>query len=115
MFTKHYRYLHRELVKTDEDEDTFNDTFLKLTYNYDPDKDFVEQYKYYFNLLKGAYQRADKVEQYRISSIEGFDVADLVSEEEPVGDKKTKFSELKNSIHNAVHKEANKRKGKTGK
>ncbi len=38
----HYKYLHSRLVKSDKDEAIFNDTYLKLTYNYNPSKDFIE-------------------------------------------------------------------------
>jgi len=38
----HYKYLHSRLVKSDKDEAVFNDTYLKLTYNYNPSKDFIE-------------------------------------------------------------------------
>ena len=36
LLTKHYNYLHSKLVKYEEEEDIFNDTYLKLTYKYDP-------------------------------------------------------------------------------
>jgi len=42
LLAKNYKYLHSHLVKYSRDEDTFNDAFLKLTYNYNPDKDFIE-------------------------------------------------------------------------
>ena len=67
LLTQHYQYLHSLLVKTEQDEDTFNDTYLKLTYLYDNTKDFIEQFKYYFNLLKGAYLRDDRVANYYLS------------------------------------------------
>lgn len=35
--SKHYRYLHSRLVKTDADEATFNDAYLKLTRKYNPE------------------------------------------------------------------------------
>lgn len=60
----HYQTLHRKLVITNEDEEIFNDTFIKITYKYNEDEDFVEQYIYYFNLLKGAYKRDNKVYNY---------------------------------------------------
>lgn len=68
--TKHYKYLHNLLVKQDGEEDIFNDTYLKLTHQYNPDKDFISQFKYYFNLLKGAYYRDDKVANYQLTLIE---------------------------------------------
>lgn len=67
---RHYKYLYYKLVKSENDQDTFSDTFLKLTYNYDPDKDFINQFIYYFNLLKGAYYRDDKVSNYQTVFIE---------------------------------------------
>lgn len=54
---QYYSLLHKELVTVPEEEDIFTDTFLKLTYNFNPDKLFVEQFRYYFQLLKGAYIR----------------------------------------------------------
>lgn len=60
LLSKHYQKLHSMLVKTESDEDIFNDTFLKLTYNYNPEQDFIQQFCYYFNLLKGAYFRDSK-------------------------------------------------------
>jgi hypothetical protein len=39
---KHYYYLHNLLVKIEFHEDIFQDTYLKLTYNYNPEIDFVE-------------------------------------------------------------------------
>ena len=85
MLQKHYKYLHSRLVKFEEDEDTFNDTFLKLTYNYNPDKDFIDQFIYYFNLLKGAYFRDSKVRKYQVTSIEERydEVAEIIDEDEP--------------------------------
>lgn len=58
---KHYNLLHSDLVATEEDEAVFNDTFLKLTYNFNPDSMFIDQFRYYFSLLKGAYSRDSKV------------------------------------------------------
>lgn len=63
----HYKYLHSLLVKSDGDDDIFNDTFLKLSHCYNPEKDFIQQFKYYFNLLKGAFYRDDKVANYYLS------------------------------------------------
>ena len=82
LLTKHYKQLHSMLVKSELDEDIFNDTYLKITYNYNPDSDFIQQYQYYFNLLKGAYYRDDKVTNYLVVPIEDKDYAE--PEEEPV-------------------------------
>lgn len=55
-----YSQLYSTLVKSVDDESIFNDTYLKLTYNYNPDQPFNTQFVYYFNLLKGAYKRDSK-------------------------------------------------------
>ena len=73
---QHYKYLHSKLVHSKADESTFNDTYLKLTYNFNSDRDFVEQFLYYFKLLKGAYYRDNKVEKYHLNSLTGIDIAD---------------------------------------
>lgn len=61
---QHYQQLYNTLVSTPEDEDVFNDTYLKITYKYNPDKDFVEQFKWLFNQLKGAYYRDDRANHF---------------------------------------------------
>ena len=61
---QHYQQLYNTLVSTPEDEDVFNDTYLKFTYKYNPDKDFVEQFKWLFNQLKGAYYRDDRANHF---------------------------------------------------
>ena len=83
LLTKHYQQLYKMLVKSEQDEDIFNDTYLKLTYNYNPDSDFIQQYQYYFNLLKGAYYRDDKVTNYLVVAIDDKDYPD-VEEPEPI-------------------------------
>ena len=95
---QHYHYLHSLLVRKEEDEATFNDTYLKLTYNFNPDKDFIDQFRYYFKLLKGAYYRDSKVEYYHLKNLEGIDIADSsAQEEEPYKDKKD-INQLKRDI-----------------
>lgn len=83
LLIKHYQQLYKMLVKSEQDEDIFNDTYLKLTYNYNPDSDFIQQYQYYFNLLKGAYYRDDKVTNYLVVAIDDKDYPD-VEEPEPI-------------------------------
>ena len=61
---QHYQQLYNTLVSTPEDEDVFNDTYLKITYKYNPDKDFIEQFKWLFNQLKGAYYRDDRANHF---------------------------------------------------
>lgn len=114
----HYRYLHSRLVKSDKDEGIFNDTYLKLTYNYNPSKDFIEQFIYYFKLLKGAYYRDDKVANYYVELVEVYDKVDTADYSDtsfssdtaqPKKDKR-KLTDLKKEIQNYAKNEY-KRKG----
>lgn len=117
----HYRYLHSRLVKSDRDEGIFNDTYLKLTYNYNPSKDFIEQYIYYFQLLKGAYYRDDKVANYYVELVEVYDKVDTaeysdtsfsseLDTAQPKRDKR-KLTDLKKEIQSyAISQKAYKRK-----
>lgn len=117
----HYRYLHSHLVKSDWDEGIFNDTYLKLTYNYNPSKDFIEQYIYYFKLLKGAYNRDDKVANYYVELVEVYDKVDTadysdtsfsseLDTAQPKRDKR-KLTDLKKEIQSyAISQKAYKRK-----
>lgn len=67
LLQKYYTQLHTVLVKTEQDEDTFNDAFLKMTYCYNADSDFVQQFTYQFNLLKGSYYRYDRQSNWFIN------------------------------------------------
>ena len=116
----HYKYLHSRLVKSDKDEAVFNDTYLKLTYNYNPSKDFIEQYIYYFQLLKGAYYRDDKVANYYVELVEVYDKVDTAdnsdtsynsSEDKPK--EKRKLTDLKKEIQSyAISQKAYKKRTK---
>lgn len=109
LLTRHYKYLHSTLVKQPEDEDVFNDTYLKLTYNYNPDKDFIDQYKYYFNLLKGAYYRDNKVTNWLVTHLEDnpVEIPDTIPDEQPIKKKDDFINNLKSEL-NAVSKKVNK-------
>ena len=106
----HYKYLYTLLVKSEQDRDTFNDTYLRLTYKYNPEQDFIEQFKYYFKLLKGAFYRDDKVANYNLS-IDSAVVLSIPDKTEPeLSDQPQKsLTELKNSIQSY----ANFKKSKT--
>ena len=64
LMNQNYQQLWNEFVKTPEDQDVFNDAYLKLTYKYVPEQDFVEQFRHIFKQLKGAYYRDDSVNHY---------------------------------------------------
>lgn len=96
---QHYKYLHNLLVLVEGDEDIFNDTYLKLTYNYQPEIDFVKQFIYYFNLLKGAYYRDDKVAGYYLTLDQAADISDAPAydyEDEPKD--KPSLTDLRESL-----------------
>lgn len=96
LMSKHYQYLHNLLVKIEFHEDIFQDTFLKLTYNYDPDREFIEQFEYYFNMLKGWYYRSSKVIKYHIRELD--DNLDIEDEEEIEQINETNFEDLRNAV-----------------
>ena len=84
---KHYDKLHKELVVKDCDQDIFHDTYLKLTYKYNPDKDFREQFRWLFYQLKGAYFRDDKgAIIYRLDDSR-LVIPDFLSDEETIPSK----------------------------
>lgn len=97
LMEKHYKQLHSQLVKSEQDQDTFNDTFLKLTYNYNPEQDFIEQFKYYFKLLKGAYYRDDRIANYFLTFSDVPDISYTPDTDIEIRDK-VSFSELKQSV-----------------
>lgn len=70
LLTKHYSYLHSLLVKSDTDETTFNDTYLKLTRMYSPDQDFIDQFKFQFKQLSGQYMKDDRCYNYAETKVE---------------------------------------------
>lgn len=96
LMEKHYYYLHNLLVKIEFHEDIFQDTYLKLTYNYNPEIDFVEQFEYYFNMLKGWYYRSGKVIKYHIGQLnENLDVEEQETDTQII---ETNFEDLRNAI-----------------
>ena len=84
---KNYNQLQMELVKSPEDWDIFNDTYLKLTYKYDPNKDFNEQFQWLFNQLKGAYLSDDKCNHIYSLEEDRISIPDFIKDEENVPDK----------------------------
>lgn len=84
---RYHKELFDELVHIEEDKDIFNDTYLKLTYKYNPDKDFREQFKWFFNQLKGAYYRDSKAKiHYRID-VDVLSIPDDIKDEEAIASK----------------------------
>ena len=82
LMQKYYCQLHSMLVNTPQDEDVFNDTYLKMTYKYNPSKDFVEQFKWLFNQLKGAYYRDDRANHFYQLKDECLTIPDFIPQKE---------------------------------
>ena len=97
LLTEHYTFLHSMLVKYEADEDVFNDAYLKLTYKYNPNEDFIDQYCYFFNLLKGAYYCDSKVTKWLEVPLDNMEIADTLDELETI-DKNDFLIHLKNAI-----------------
>ena len=109
----HYKYLHSLLVRVEGDEDTFNDTYLKLTHSYNPNQDFIEQFKHTFYNLKLAYEKDDKVANYYLELRDTYDtdISDTDKDEDEKPKDKPKLTNLKLEIQNyAVSQKAYKRK-----
>ena len=86
LMDQHYQHLHNRLVRNPQDEDIFNDTFLKMTYKYNPQKDFVEQFCWLFKQLKGAYFRDDKANKFYQIREDLLTIPDFIQEREQAVD-----------------------------
>ena len=86
LMEQHYQQLYQSLVNSKADEDVFNDTYLKITYKYNPDKDFVEQYKWLFRQLKGAYYRDDRCNHFYQIDEDRLNIPDFIPDGKPVVD-----------------------------
>lgn len=116
LLTKHYRYLHSLLVKSESDESTFNDAYLKLTRVYNPDKDFIDQFKYHFNQLSGQYMKDDKCYNYAETKVEIYTDNIQLIDSEPEETKPTLKTALINNIKEyALLEKAQKHKAQIGK
>ena len=83
LMDKHYKSLFQSLVHNEFDEETFNDTYIRITGEYDGEQDFKDLFKKLFKQLKGEYYRNEKA--MRCSSVpmdENFDMPGD-DEEEP--------------------------------
>lgn len=116
LLTKHYSYLHSLLVKSESDESTFNDTYLKLTRVYSPDKDFIDQFKFQFNQLSGQYMKDDKCYNYAETKVEIYTDNIQLTDSEPEETKPTLKTTLINNIKEyALLEKAQKHKAQIGK
>ena len=86
LMDQHYQQLYQVLVASKADEDIFNDTYLKITYKHNPDKDFVEQFKWLFYQLKGAYYRDDRCNHFYQIDEDRLNIPDFIPDSKPVVD-----------------------------
>lgn len=86
MMDQHYQHLHKDLVSNPMDEDIFNDTYLKITYKYNPDKEFTEQFKWLFKQLKGAYYRDSKANHFYQLDENRLDIPDFIPDKSTAQD-----------------------------
>lgn len=87
LMEQHHNQLKDELVHFPEDWDVFNDTFIKMTYKYKLDGDFVSQFRILFKQLKGAYYRDDKANHFYTLEEDRISIPDFIKDEENVPDK----------------------------
>lgn len=116
--SNNYNQLHSCLVRTESDEDIFNDTFLKLTHSYNPEQDFIEQYKHTFYNLRLAYEKDDRIANYYLS-LSGDSVSTInepyecMQEIEQDKKESDKLTELKKRVQSyAISQKSNKRANK---
>ena len=60
----YYKDLYQQLVKTELDQEIFQDTFLNLTSSYKPTVAFKEQFCRLFGIIKMRYKLTDKEYSY---------------------------------------------------
>lgn len=109
LLQKNYQHLYRTLVKTEEDRDIFNDTYLKMTYKYNKDKSFIDSFIKEFQILKGAYYRDDKVFNYYFTELPA-QIKDIYEEYTEPEKSKITLEDLRNAILEKIKLQKTKRK-----
>ena len=100
LVNQHYRYLYSKLVLTENDRDLFNDTVLSISYKYDPNKDFVNQFIFHFKSNQVGLVQENKIRNYLVTEIP--DNYDTIDEDEPESEAdKITMNELITSIKDA--------------
>ena len=75
LLNQNYNFLYNELVKTDNDRDLFNDTVLSISYKYNPDNEFNEQFIFHFKSNQVGLTQENKIRNYLIQEIpENYDI-----------------------------------------
>ena len=66
LVNQHYKYLYNTLVKSEGDKDIFQDTVLSISYKYNPDKEFTEQFIFHFKSNQYGLLQESKMRNYII-------------------------------------------------
>lgn len=111
LISKNYEYLWKRCVKSEIDEDLFNDTLLHMTVKYNEEDDFLAEFIHQFYLLKMQYNLDKKVLDFNVDRLDDHPEIEnklKYEAEEPVLKPVTKLfsNEFINSIKNALPKEA---------
>lgn len=69
LMQQNYNDLHSLLVKSDNDIEVFNDTYLNITRTYNPSIDFMNEFCRQFRMIKTRYQLTDKEYNYNTVSL----------------------------------------------
>lgn len=69
LMQQNYNDLHSLLVKSDNDIEVFNDTYLNITRTYNPSIDFMNEFARQFRMIKTRYQLTDKEYNYNTVSL----------------------------------------------
>ena len=69
LMQQNYNDLHSLLVKSDNDVEVFNDTYLNITRTYNPSIDFMNEFCRQFRMIKTRYQLTDKEYNYNTVSL----------------------------------------------
>lgn len=70
LLIKNYTDLYEILVKTEEDKDIFQDTYLNLTRTYQPSLEFMDEFCRQFNMIKTRYIKTDRGTNFLIESFD---------------------------------------------
>ena len=108
LLNQNYNFLYNELVKTENDKDIFNDTVLSISYKYNPDKDFNEQFIFHFKSNNVAFIQQNKIRNYLIQEIpENYDI---IEDEPEYNEDKITMNDFINDLNNANNKKTNQEK-----
>lgn len=69
LMQNNYSDLFQLLVKSDDDIETFQDTYLNITRTYNPSLDFMNEFARQFRMIKTRYQLTDNEYNYNTVSL----------------------------------------------